>query len=277
MGEGNALLIIANWKMNMTRRGIVAYLDRLSREDRWTVWRENGYHLALSPPAVYLDFLVSECRIREFPFRVLAQNVSSFENGAFTGEISVDMLKDIGVEGVLLGHSERRRYFGETDKTVAEKTSLTLSRELLPVVCFGENEEERRAGSCSRVWDGQVRPVWEAVLEAKKRGHAPFVFWAYEPVWAIGTGKTADLGDIREVSAYLREKFGPECAEGLLYGGSVTDESVSSQFEKGTVHGFLVGSAFLDPECVVRTFDRLLPNPVNASCSDSGMGVGFDQ
>jgi triosephosphate isomerase len=191
----------------------------------------------------------------------MAQNVSSFENGAFTGEISVDMLKDIGVGGVLLGHSERRRYFGETDEIVAEKTSRALSRELVPVVCFGENEEERRTGSCFRIWDGQVRPVWEAVLEAKKSGREPLVYWAYEPVWAIGTGKTAVLGDIREVSVFLREKFGPDCSAGLLYGGSVTDESVSSQFEQGTVHGFLVGSAFLDPECVVRTFGRLLHDP----------------
>lgn len=250
------MLVIANWKMNMSGKEIGAYLDRLGREDRWARWASSGFRLVLCPPFVYLEALRSECRKRALPFDVMAQNMSSWEKGAYTGEVSVNMLTDLGVDGVLLGHSERRRYFGETDQTVAQKVLLALSRNLVPVVCFGENEEDRRGGSSSRVWDAQVRPVWEVVMKARQAGYASPVYWAYEPVWAIGTGKTAPLVEIREVGGYLRDNFGVSCASGLLYGGSVTDESVSV-LQDGALHGFLVGSAFLDPRCVIRTFDQL--------------------
>lgn len=258
--EGVRVLLIANWKMNMTRGEIGLYLDLLEREGLWKEWLSRGYRLVLCPPFVYLGFLRDEIVRRDLPFLVMAQNMSPFEKGAYTGEVSAGMLQDLGVGGVLLGHSERRRYFGETTDAVARKVLLALSRNLVPVVCFGENEEERRSGTGSRTWDSQVRPVWEAVADARKQGTVPDVYWAYEPVWAIGTGKTALIGDIREVGNYLSRTFGESCASGLIYGGSVTDESVSI-LEDGAVRGVLVGSAFLDPNCVIRTFVRLCTRP----------------
>ncbi len=249
--------MVANWKMNMDRSAITAYLDVLSREGRWPRWCSNGYRLLLSPPSVYLDFLAAAVRERELPFWVVAQNVCAHEKGAYTGEVSVDMLRDLGVNGVILGHSERRRLFGETDAHVAAKTALALSREIVPIVCFGETETERLSKEHSRVWERQIAPVWKEVQKARAAGSETPVYLAYEPVWAIGTGRTAALEDIREVAGTLREAFGHDCSAGLLYGGSVTDESLSVLVEKGTVYGFLVGGAFLDPEAVLRAFHHL--------------------
>ena len=255
------MLMIANWKMNMTRKAISSYLDALSGENRWLAWRDRGIRLFLAPPYPYLEFLGEQLRSRNLPFGILAQNMCAFEKGAYTGEVSGAMLKDLGIDGVLLGHSERRQYFGETDAAVAEKTSRALSLGLLPVVCFGETREEREAGICSEVWARQIGPVRERVVKARGEGVGIPVCWAYEPVWAIGTGRTAVLEDIREVSCLLRKSFGEDVASGLLYGGSVNDDSVAGLCEKGTVHGFLVGTAFLEPQCVLRVFDRLFGHP----------------
>lgn len=255
------MLMVANWKMNMDRAAISNYLDVLSREERWSRWCSNGYRLVLSPPSVYLDFLACEVRKRELPFWVVGQNVCAHEKGAYTGEVSVDMLRDLGVSGVILGHSERRRLFGETDAHVAAKTALALSRELVPIVCFGETEAERLSKEHARVWERQIAPVWKEVLKARAAGSETPIYWAYEPVWAIGTGRTAAIDDIREVAGSLRETFGHDCSAGLLYGGSVTDESLSVLVEKGTVYGFLVGGAFLDSEAVLRAFDNLTHHP----------------
>ena len=255
------MLMIANWKMNMTKSEIFAFLDFLAREDRWRAWRDRGVRLVLCPSYPYLDFLGDQCKSRNLPFGIMAQNMCAFEKGAYTGEVSAAMLKDQGVEGVLLGHSERRQYFGETDGAVAEKVTRALSTGLLPVVCFGETRQERESGSCAEVWSRQVGPVWERVRKSRAEGIQTPVYWAYEPVWAIGTGQTAGLEEIREVSSHLRKAFGEDCASGLLYGGSVNDESVSGLCEKGTVHGFLVGTAFLDGGNVLRVFDRLFGRP----------------
>ncbi len=255
------MLMVANWKMNMSRETIVSYLDALSREGRWARWCAHGYRLVLSPPLVYLDFLMHELQARELPFWVVAQNMCAHEKGAYTGEVSADMLRDLGLSGVILGHSERRRLFGETDAHVAAKTALALTRDLVPIVCFGETEEDRSAKNHAKVWERQIAPVWKEVQKARASGSETPVYFAYEPVWAIGTGRTAALDDIREVAWTLRESFGHDCASGLLYGGSVNDESLSMLVEKGTVYGFLVGGAFLDPEVVLRSFDRLLLHP----------------
>ena len=255
------MLMIANWKMNMTRGEIATYLDSLSGEDRWKIWRDRGIRLFLCPPYPYLDYLGGQCRSRNLPIGIMAQNMCGFEKGAYTGEVSAAMLKDLAVDGVLLGHSERRLYFGETDGAIAEKAARALSSALVPVVCFGETRQERDLGQCAAVWSRQVGPVWERVTKCREEGVRTPVYWAYEPVWAIGTGRTADLGDIREVASHLRKTFGEDCASGLLYGGSVNDESVSGLYEKGTVHGFLVGGAFLEAETVLRVFDRLFGHP----------------
>ncbi len=255
------MLMVANWKMNMDRDAIVSYLDVLSKEGRWARWCAHGYRLLLAPPYPYLDFLMHELRERELPFWVVAQNMCAHEKGAYTGEVSADMLRDLALNGVILGHSERRRLFGETDAHVAAKAALALSRELVPIVCFGETEEERQSKDYPRVWERQIAPVWKEVQKARASGSETPVYFAYEPVWAIGTGRTATLDDIREVAWNLRETFGHECSSGLLYGGSVNDESLSVLVEKGTVYGFLVGGAFLDPEIVLRSFHLLFPHP----------------
>lgn len=233
--------IAGNWKMNLLRDSSVALvhglLDALPASGKVDV--------AVCPPAVYLHDVGAA--LRGSPVMLGAQNMSPEKEGAFTGEISGPMLNDLGCRCVILGHSERRQLFGETDGSVNRKLIAALSYGLIPIVCVGETLEEREAGTTGKVIEQQIRGSL-AGLTAEQAG--PLVV-AYEPVWAIGTGKTATPGQAEEVHAQIRkllgELFGASVAEALRiqYGGSVKADNAAELLGQPNIDGALVGGASL--------------------------------
>lgn len=237
-------LIAGNWKMNLLRDSSVALvhglLDTLADNDKAEV--------AVCPPAVYLHDVGAALRGSQVGLG--AQNMHAAESGAYTGEVSGSMLKDLGCAYVILGHSERRQLFGETDAGVNEKISVAFSHGLTPIVCVGETLEQREAGTTAEVIATQIRGSL-AGLSAEAGGKLVI---AYEPVWAIGTGKTATPEQAEEVHAQIRgllgELFGPEVAETIRiqYGGSVKPGNAAELLGQPNIDGALVGGASLEAE-----------------------------
>ena len=248
MTSGGRMFLVANWKMNMTRDRIGKYLDALEGKRLSSLLSGTRHQIVLAPTHVYLDYLCREVSRRSLPVKIFAQDVSSRCEGAFTGEVSVRNILDVGAAGSILGHSERRRYFQETDGDVARKTSLCLQNGAVPLVCFGESREERDAGETLRVLRDQVAPIVEVAAKAfKESGNIP-VYLAYEPVWAIGSGNNASCADIEEVVSAVLDGFTWPVPPRILYGGSVKLENIASLAALEDLSGFLVGSAWLDPE-----------------------------
>jgi triosephosphate isomerase len=199
----------------------------------------------VAPPFTAIPAVVGAAK--GSPIAVAAQNMHFEKEGAFTGEVSALMLVDAGITHVVLGHSERRQYFAETDEGVAKKTKAALAAGLLPISCVGETLAEREAGRTMEVVGRQTRAILDAVTadEAKK------VVIAYEPVWAIGTGKTATPRQAAEVHHYLRklitQKSGEAVGQGIriLYGGSVTPDNIKELMAEEDIDGALVGGASL--------------------------------
>ena len=179
-----------------------------------------------------------------------AQNLHWEDKGAFTGEISAEMLLDLGCKYVIIGHSERRQFFGETDETVKKRVRQALNKGLLPIVCVGELLAEREAGKANEVIDRQVTGALSGVTAAEMGK----IVVAYEPVWAIGTGKTASPDQANDIHAFIRGRikalYDAAVAENLRiqYGGSVTPDNVSQLMAKPDIDGALVGGASLKPE-----------------------------
>jgi triosephosphate isomerase len=237
-------IIAGNWKMNKTAseaRDLATKLIPLvaGAKDR---------EIVLAPPFTALS-AVNET-IKGTNLALAAQNLFWEDKGAYTGEISAEMLLDLGCKYVIIGHSERRQYFGETDGTVNKKVRQALNKGLLPIVCAGELLAERESGKANDVIDRQVTGALAGVTDAEMRK----IVIAYEPVWAIGTGKTATPEQANEIHAFIRRKvksmYTAEVADGLRiqYGGSVTPENVSSLMAKPDIDGALVGGASLKPE-----------------------------
>ncbi len=237
-------IIAGNWKMNKTTieaEDLTARLIALvsSVKDR---------EIVLGPPFTSLE-AVSET-IKGTNIALSAQNMHWEDKGAFTGEISAEMLLDLGCKYVIIGHSERRQYFCETDETVNKKVKQALKKGLLPIMCVGETLAEREAGKLNEIISRQVTGGLKDISSDDMKK----VVIAYEPVWAIGTGKTATPEQANEVHALIRQKvqslYNGEIAEGLRiqYGGSVTPENVSSLMAKPDIDGALVGGASLKPE-----------------------------
>ncbi len=174
-----------------------------------------------------------------------AQNVHFAEKGAFTGEISANMLKEYGVKYVIIGHSERRQYFGETDETVNKRTHAALAAGLIPIVCIGETLEERETGKTEKVLDRQIEVGMKGIDDISK------IVIAYEPVWAIGTGKTATAEQANETIGYIRKKVGetfcPKCAAKvrIQYGGSMNAGNAAQLMAMSEIDGGLIGGASL--------------------------------
>ena len=202
---------------------------------------------AICAPALYLRSLVEH---QGENLRIGAQNMHFEANGAFTGEIAPGMLKDLGVTYVILGHSERREMFNETDETVNKKTHAAFANGLVPIVCCGESLEQRENGTTNQVVDSQIVRALEGLsLEQVKE-----TVIAYEPIWAIGTGKTASADQAEEMCKTIRETvkdlYNEETAENvrIQYGGSVKPANVKELMSKPDIDGGLVGGASLDPE-----------------------------
>jgi triosephosphate isomerase len=223
-------LVAGNWKMNGSRASNGALLDALLAQ----LARETGVEVAVCPPYPYLE-QVSE-RLAGTPIAWGAQNVSEHASGAYTGEVAPAMLKDFGCRYVIVGHSERRQLFGETDAQVAAKFAAAQGEGLTPILCVGETLQEREAGETKQVVARQL----DAVLN---RASFETAILAYEPVWAIGTGRNATPEQAQEVHAFLRRRLSRETR--ILYGGSVKAQHAAAIFAMPDVDGGLVGGASL--------------------------------
>ena len=235
-------LIAGNWKLHKTvaeaEEFVAGLLPRVSSTD--------GVDVALCVPFTALSAVVDSTRGSRV--EVYAQNMHEAASGAFTGEVSAAMLTELDVHGTLLGHSERRQYFGETDRALTLKVVAALDAGLKPMLCVGETEEEREAGDTERKLRHQVQEGLEKVDEDRLAD----VLIAYEPIWAIGTGKVATPDQAQEAVAFVRALVAgrsPGAAERvrILYGGSVNDENAAELLRLPDVDGALVGGASLDP------------------------------
>ena len=236
-------LIAANWKMYKTPREAEAFLNAFLP----LVKEETQSEIVICPPSVDLTFTLKS--VEGSRIQVGAQNMHFAEEGAYTGEISDSMLTALGVTHVLIGHSERRQYFAETDQTVHEKLVTALKHRLIPIVCIGERLEERESGKTEEVL---TRQITVAIQEIDSAELEPLVV-AYEPVWAIGTGKTATPEMAADAHLIIRSQVarvaGRPLADKLriLYGGSVKPDNAASLLDQPEIDGALVGGASLDP------------------------------
>jgi len=244
MNKQRKPIIAGNWKMNMTATQARELASKLIP----LVSGVKDRDIVLAPTFTSLQ-TVAEA-IKGTNMALAAQNLFWEDKGAFTGEISAEMLLDSGCKYVIIGHSERRQYFGETDETVNKKVRQALNKGLLPIVCVGELLSEREAGKANDVIDRQITGALKGVTAAEMQK----IVIAYEPVWAIGTGKTASPDQANEIHAFIRQKvkamYTAEVADGLRiqYGGSVTPDNVSQLMAKPDIDGALVGGASLKPE-----------------------------
>jgi triosephosphate isomerase (TIM) len=234
-------LFAANWKMNKTVEETEAFLDDFLSNPPDVV-----ADIVICPPYLSLGPAVARCA--GGPARVAAQNMHEEPEGAFTGEVSAPMLVELGVDGVILGHSERRQYFDETDDALALKVPAALRAGLQPILCVGENEAQRDSDETVGVLTRQI----EADLAQVEDGRLGEVVIAYEPIWAIGTGRTATPEQAQEACALIRariEKRSSEAAAAIriLYGGSVKPDNAAELIALPDVDGALVGGASLDP------------------------------
>ena len=236
-------LVAGNWKMHKTveeaETFVAGLLPRVSSAD--------GVDVALCVPYTALAAVVDSTRGSRV--EVLAQNMHESPHGAYTGEVSAPMLAEVGVHGVVLGHSERRQLFGETDRALAKKVPTALDAGLKPILCVGETGEEREAGDTERKLRHQVQEGLGEVDDARLAE----VVIAYEPIWAIGTGKVATPEQAQEAVSFVRALVGDrsrEAAEAVrvLYGGSVSPENAAELLALPDVDGALVGGASLEPE-----------------------------
>jgi triosephosphate isomerase (TIM) len=234
-------LVAANWKMHKTVEETERFLDDFLANPPDTV-----ADVVVCPP--YLSLAVAVARCADTPVRVAAQNMHEEAEGAFTGEVSAPMLVELGVSGVILGHSERRQHFGENDAALARKVPAALRAGLEPILCVGENEAQRDADETEAILTRQV----EADLSEVASERLADVVIAYEPIWAIGTGRTATPEQAQEAIALIRGLIGGRSGEAaaairILYGGSVKPDNAAELIGQPEVDGALVGGASLDP------------------------------
>ncbi len=247
---GRLPFIAGNWKMNKTVEEALG----LVRQLKASLPNIEEVEIAVAPPFTAL-YAVSQ-ELKGSSIRLAAQNLFYEEKGAFTGEVSPLMLKEIGCQYVIIGHSERRQFFGETDETVNRRVKAALGQGLGPIFCIGETLREREGGKTFSVIEGQV----EGGLKGIGEGGVKDIVIAYEPVWAIGTGKTATPEQAEEVHRFIREGlarlYSREIAERIRiqYGGSVTPENIKGLMNQENIDGALVGGASLKSE----TFSKIV-------------------
>ncbi len=247
-------IIAGNWKMNKTPSEAKALLEEIIP----LVKDANCEVVACVP---YVDLATAIEVTKDTNIKIGAENCHWAESGAFTGEISTGMLKELGVEYVVIGHSERRQYFGETDETVNKRTKAALAAGLKPIVCVGELLWERECDITNEVIARQIKlDLWEVTPEEMAN-----VVIAYEPVWAIGTGKTATAEQAEEVCEFIRmclkAKYGLEVASAVTiqYGGSMNDKNAAELLAKTNVDGGLIGGASLVAEKFAAIVDATKP------------------
>lgn len=239
-------IVAGNWKMNKTYQETKALVKELKHAVKEL--ELDNTRVVIAPTFVNLQ--KASKMTKNSVIEVAAQNMHQAASGAYTGEISAQMLKSIYVDTVILGHSERREYFGETDSLLAEKVDAALANELEIIFCFGEVLEDRKAGNHFKVVESQIK---NALFHLDSAAWSKIIL-AYEPVWAIGTGETASPEQAQEMHAFIRElvagRYMSDVAEevSILYGGSVKPSNAQEIFSKNDVDGGLIGGAALKVE-----------------------------
>jgi triosephosphate isomerase (TIM) len=240
-------VIAGNWKMHKTSQEARA----LARAIRAGLGDVSGRQVVIAPPFTSLEAVRAE--IEGTPLILAAQNVHWESKGAFTGEVSIPMLEDAGCGMVIIGHSERRQYFGETDATVNRRVRATMDSKLQPIVCIGETLSERESGKHHSIVAQQLA----GGLDSLTRQGLLRIILAYEPVWAIGTGRTASPEIAQEmhgmIRGWLSDKFGNDAQEvRILYGGSVKPDNIDALMRQPDIDGALVGGACLEADSFLR-------------------------
>lgn len=234
-------VIAGNWKMNMT----VAEAVRLVNEIRYGLRNPGNVDVVVAPPSTAIFSVAS--LLKDSYIGVAAQNIHWEESGAFTGEVAAMFVKEAGADYVIIGHSERRQYFGETDETVNKKIKSALKNNLTPIVCVGETLDEREAGRADEVIKRQIADGLAGLTENEAAG----LLIAYEPVWAIGTGKTATPEEAEAVHAMIRNFVAAEFSRSatdtvrILYGGSMKPSNCRELLRQPDIDGGLIGGASL--------------------------------
>ena len=236
--------IAANWKLNNTVPEALKFIAAFTADLK----SATSVDVVLGAP--YTALYSMSVALADSEFKLAAENVFWEDSGAFTGEISGPMLKDVGCDYVIIGHSERRQLFGETNETVNKRLTAAIRNQLIPIMCVGETLEEREA---NKTWDIIETQLREGLANIDLKTLGDFVI-AYEPVWAIGTGKTATPDQAQEVHGlirkFLKDTYGDEIADRtrLLYGGSVKPSNSRELMSKEDIDGALVGGAALKPD-----------------------------
>ena len=238
-------IIVANWKMNGDGFMVDEWLQILADELPESV----DFQIVVCPPMVYLDFMDDLIEDLELEVQLGAQNVSEYTDGAYTGEVSATMISEFACDYVIVGHSERRRIYGETSEVVAKKAKMVLENNMKPIACVGETLEERESGQTRTIIEQQL----EAVIREVNDSEINDIMFAYEPVWAIGTGQNATPEQAQEVHGWIRQYLAQVDADTaeqvrIVYGGSVNPDNARVIFEQPDVDGGLVGGASLDAE-----------------------------
>ena len=236
-------VIAGNWKMNMLPNEAIDFIQELT-----PLVKDTKNEVILCVP--YTDLFYALLHVQDTNIKIGAQNMHWEEKGAYTGEVSAQMLKSIGVEYIIIGHSERRQYFNETDETVNKKVKTAFKHELKPIVCVGETLEQREAGKAEEIITNQTEKALEGLTDEQVQN----TIIAYEPIWAIGTGKTATSEQANEAIKSIRDKicqiYGQNVGKSIIiqYGGSVKSANCKELFTTSDIDGGLVGGASLDPE-----------------------------
>lgn len=243
-------LIAGNWKMNFTVSEVEKFFKSFKIE------KDNQADILFCTP--FTDIPITRFFLERSSIEWGAQNVYPADSGAFTGEISAPMLKELGCTYVICGHSERRQILGESDSFIADKVKCVLSHEMIPILCVGETEEERESGRTEE----RIREELEVVLSSLDKKEMARLVIAYEPIWAIGSGKAATPEDAEKVSAFIRQtvkelgskKISEEIR--ILYGGSVNEKNIEGFLREKDIDGGLIGGASLKPESFLAIYNK---------------------
>jgi triosephosphate isomerase (TIM) len=243
------IIVAGNWKMNKDIYETNTFVEKLSN---FSQGRDFGHcEIVIAPPYPFLDNVYFQTK--ETPIRLAAQNVNENEQGAYTGEVSAAMLKSVGISYCIVGHSERRAYYGETNELIYVKAEILRKHRIMPIICVGETLEQREAGQTESIVINQLNKCIKNLdLELD-----PSIVIAYEPVWAIGTGRTATPEQAQEVHALIRswleKHFSSTVSDriSILYGGSVKPDNFKELLEQPDIDGGLIGGASLDIESYI--------------------------
>lgn len=264
-------VIAANWKMNKTHLEAIHFIEALRNHLKPNETDQTD--IVVCPPFTAIRSVQTTIDGDDLPISVGAQNMHWEASGAYTGEVSAAMLVKLGVSYVIIGHSERREFFGETDEMVNKKVKAAIEAGLTSIMCVGETLEERENGEAESKVSSQVR----AGLAAVRNDHIASLVIAYEPIWAIGTGRTASADDAATMCSLIRRtvaEFAPSAAEAvrIQYGGSVKPGNIAELMQRPDIDGALVGGASLDPQEFARivAFQTLESPEANQSMSEQG-------